>query len=76
MSFFAMVIFAILIILMISSGVMSPQKAQGQNTELSSSNSNGTAAGALSSESHTSYMPLNALPYRPIDAPPPYTPYN
>ena len=65
---------------MISCGIMNSQKAQGQNVELSSSNSDGTAAaGALSSESHgvaSSYMPLNAPLRRPIDAPPPYTPHN
>ena len=73
MSFCTMVMFAVLVIVMISSGVMSSQETQGQNAESPSPISD--AAGILSSSHATSsYMPLNAPLYRPTDAPPPYTP--
>ena len=76
MSFCTMVMFAALVIVMISNGVMSSQETQRQNAEPSSPISDDTAAAGILSSSHvtSSYMPLNAPLYRPTDAPPPYTP--
>ena len=66
-----MVIFAALVILLVSSGVITSQEARAQAADSALPTDDATARRTQSS----SYMPLyDSLYIPPIDAPPPYSP--
>ena len=71
-----MIIFAVLIILLVSSGVIESQERRAQAADLALPTDD-TAAISLSSSHRvsSSYMPLyDPLYTPPVDAPPPYSP--
>ena len=72
MSFYMMVTYAVLVIIMVSSGVIESQETQSQCNDSAPP----TSEEEVLSSSHvsSSYMPLYTLLYAPTDAPPPYTP--
>ena len=72
MSFFTMITFAVLVIIMVSSGVIESRETRAQSTDLATTTSDEEALS--SSHVSSSYMPLYNLLYAPTDAPPPYTP--
>ena len=72
MSFFTMITFAILVIIMVSSGVIESRETRAQSTDSATTTSDEEALS--SSHVSSSYMPLYNLLYAPTDAPPPYTP--
>ena len=72
MSFFTMVTFAVLVIIMVSSGVIESRETQAQSTD--SVPPTGAEENPSSLHVSSSYMPLYNLLYAPTDAPPPYTP--
>ena len=72
MSFFTMVTFAVLVIIMVSSGVIESRETWAQSTDSAPPTSEEEALS--SPHVSSSYMPLHNLLYAPTDAPPPYTP--
>ena len=71
MSFFTMVTFAVLVIIMASSGVIESQETQSQCNDSAPPTSEEEA---MSSSHVSSCMPMYNLLYAPTDTPPPYTP--
>ena len=72
MSFFTTITFAVLVIIMLPSGVSETQETKSQSTDSAPPTSDEKALSPLHVSS--SYMPLHNLPYAATDAPPPYTP--
>ena len=71
-----MVIFAVLVILLVSSGVIASQETQAQAMDPASPTDDSASTRSLSSSRYgsSSNLPLYDHLYTPTDAPPPYSP--